>query len=255
MTDHSQLAARIRSSDLERLAALRTTAGVEVMQTGSESGDLWLRGGEILRSFPHLELAALQPNGGLVPLGKRVPSGRLPADAVWIPLAEAIRVNAPASLLPGQVVDPPVGLQLVRGEIWTAPELLRCDVNVLRQFVEGVSTKELAAFQFAMNPNGEVLVRNVREPTQLPLAARRSYNLDSHANQAVARPCGWDWSPRMHASVLVRVCGLAAGQMALFDEDGTWEKVLPGDWMNASRSAVRLSCQHVELAGGEIDGD
>jgi|GEM_PF-2170642 len=240
-TSATQFAARIRARDLDKLQSLRTVAGIEVMRTDDPSSGLWLRGGGEIRSVPHLELTTLQADGTLVPVGKRVPTGRLSTEAIWVPLSEVIGILPPCSLSPGSFATDPVPIHLLRSEVWSPPTLLQSTIKALLDWVENTPQAELETYQFAMNRSGNVLVRSV-PPMQLPpLQVSSFFVLESHHNMWVARPCGWDWVPRVHPSVIIRLCALAAGETALFATDGSWSKLPPRAWTNLSRSAVRIS--------------
>ena len=57
----------------------------------------------------------------------------------------------------------------------------------------------------------------------------------------IALPCGWAFDPPVEARVLARLLRLGAGDLALFHEDASWERVAHEDFVSASRSAVRLT--------------
>jgi MoxR-vWA-beta-propeller ternary system domain bpX2 len=61
--------------------------------------------------------------------------------------------------------------------------------------------------------------------------------------EGVAVPAGWRWEPAVDAAVLRRLCNLGPGDLALLDQDGTFDLVPAGQFVRASRSAVRLSAR------------
>lgn len=222
-------AVRLTLKDLSRLGGLRTTPGVEAAVSGHA---VWLRGGEVLLGLPHLELAHLGENGELVREGERIPYGRIPSDLAWQSLPDLLKVEAPSSTYPGQVVEDPAALTIAPSDYWRPAALLLGRLSAFRAFAETHSQAELGRFQFVCNGATEVLVRGEALPPMLGVP----YTLDG----GIALPAGYDWSPRLPADVLAEAFGLAPGDIALF-RDGVWDVVGSSHWVQATRSAVRLS--------------
>ena len=61
--------------------------------------------------------------------------------------------------------------------------------------------------------------------------------------EGIAVPAGWHWSPPVEATVVRAVFGLQAGDFALWQTDGTWQRIRAADFLPAGRAAVRASAE------------
>ena len=61
--------------------------------------------------------------------------------------------------------------------------------------------------------------------------------------EGIAVPAGWRWSPPVEAAIVRAVFGLEPGDFALWQTDGTWQRIRAADFTPASRAAVRASAE------------
>ena len=75
----------------------------------------------------------------------------------------------------------------------------------------------LDRWQFAVAEDGRVLVRGGPLP---PLPGGRWVD-----RKGIAVPAGWQWSPPVEASTVRTVFSLEPGDLALWQPDGTWQRI------------------------------
>lgn len=228
-------AAKLDAALAPAAAALRMRPGIEVCESG---GAVWLRGREAdealeleLRRLPGAERFEVVEGGRVRAVGKRVPCGRLP-EAGWGPVA-AWAVPGPQPAARAAALTQRVNVRIVRAAEEAPANLLRLPMEVFAAWAEGASTARLRPLAFAVSGSGEALVRGVPPPS---LPGRRYAE-----REGIALPCGWTWEPAVPPAVLRARVELAAGDLALFEEDGGWEKVPAAAFVRATRSAVRGS--------------
>jgi hypothetical protein len=91
----------------------------------------------------------------------------------------------------------------------------------------------LNCWSFALNPAGEVLVRGKPLP---PLDGTRLVE-----TEGIAVPVGYAWSPAVPAAIVRRAMRLEKDETLVWTADGARRTVAAGDWVRATRSAVRLT--------------
>ena len=231
-----QRALRMCLEDSSCLGRLRRRSGVEVCQ---HQDAIWVRVREIsdeleveLRKLPGTRFSVL-PDGQLVRFGKLVPSGHLPDDR-WVRLARWMTVQADPPALSGEVSDG-IGLRIVRGGQSGESNVIVTSLERWQKYAVGAPQVRLDRWAFAINGEGKIVVRGEPLP---PVQGGRFVE-----RSGVAVEAGWTWSPRIAPDVLSEALGLASGDVALLYEDGTWDHVQAADFVRATRSAVRLSCE------------
>ena len=233
-------AIRLDRRDSASAGRLRQLAGVEVCEEGDK---VWLRGrhndeklGRRLAAVPGAERFAVLGDGQLLPAGRRLPLGRLPS-AIWTPIARWIAL----SLRPGQFAGrtgQTAALRLVRSDVEKEAAILLTTAEIWRAYAVEAPQVRLERWRFALAADGRVAVHGRPLP---PLPGSRWVE-----EQGIAVPAGWTWSPAVAATIIREVFGLAAGDIALWHEDGSWEHIRADDFVKASRSAVRKSVSCTE---------
>ena len=66
--------------------------------------------------------------------------------------------------------------------------------------------------------------------------------------EGIATPAGWRWSPAVEAAIVRAVFGLQPGDLALWQTDGTWQRVRAAEFTAASRAAVRATAEGLQHA-------
>jgi hypothetical protein len=239
-------AAALPIAHAAHLGRFRLRGGIEVCQQGEtlwlsgndlEAVDVTLRGLPDLRRFRHLE------DGQLVEVDQRVPSGMLPAGT-WVPLGAWLKGALPQCAWPGQAA-PRIALRLERAATPQEPTLLELPLSAWQAYVATAPQLRLDRLSFALDSRKRVLVHGTPLP---PLPGRRFVEFDG-----IAVPVGWHWTPAVDPQTVRQCLQLnsnnseapqAHGDLALLtSEDCLWERI-PGDaFVQATRSAVRLSAE------------
>jgi hypothetical protein len=231
-------AARLPRESSRAAAGLRLRTDLLVADAAEH---LWLRG-ETLSPELELELRKISgaerfdcaDGGALTPRGARVPTLSLPPDLAWQKPDEFFRVTPQPASLAGEV-SKRATLRVVRD-----PRSREREANVLvaslRVWVQYASTAPLVRLRplrFAASADGCALVRGTPLP---PLAGRRYVE-----HQGVALPSGFAFSPAIDAAGVRALLGTDPQSLALFDEDGTYERIEADQFMAVSRSAARAT--------------
>lgn len=228
-------AVRLDRADARSAAALRLRQGIQVHE--DEQG-VWLRGEDLddslalaLRKLPGAIRYTLGDDDRLRPVGRRVPVGVLPRGG-WVPLGSWIAPEPQTAALPGTLGERLV-LRLVRSVEEREPAVLVTSLRAWSDWAVAAPSVRLKQLRFAVSAEEAALIHGRPLP---PLSGRR---FAESAGVAVAG--GFAWSPAIDAEVLRALLALEEGDLALFDEDGTYEHIQCSDFVAASRSAVRLT--------------
>jgi hypothetical protein len=225
---------RLRSGEAVRLW---TVPDIEVCLIGDL---LWLRGpaweetlDQALRAMLGCERYAVDDAGLIAPRGDALPVAELPAGP-WTLLREYFRLQLPprkfAAPLPA-----PAPLTLAPCHAPQPANLLLASLATWQLYVESAPAVRLKLWSFAVREGRRVAVRGVPLP---PLPGVACIEVEG-----VAVPAGWTWSPPLEAAVVRTLLGLAAGDVALLQPDGSYEVIAGEDFVAATRSAVRLSAK------------
>ena len=235
------------SSELSEktLASVRDVEGLD-RALGGEPRALWLRGSsqelDRLRSLPALGLFELRGEHDLVPLGRQLPTDRLPRGLDWRPLREHCRVSMPTAAMPGVLEADwqSVSLTLTRmGQGDQAPDLLLTSLEALHRYVDCVSGARLKGLRFAVSGDGRALL--LGRPL-LPLLGR-GYRV----TERLGLPLGYGWSLPVAEQTLRRLLGVDASEWAILHEDGSFDRLRDEDFLDLSRSAVRLTFERYQM--------
>ena len=118
-------------------------------------------------------------------------------------------------------------LLLVRFDLWAAYAVEAPQIRLDR-------------WRFAVAADGRAAVNGRPLP---PLPGRRWVE-----REGIAVPAGWTWTPAVEVAILRELFGLAEGDVALWHEDGAWERIAAGEFVRATRVAVRETGKNVELS-------
>lgn len=224
---------RLPQDQRAALARCRLVPGLEV---ADEPGSIWVRGPELkeaqqqmLRAIPRADWFEIDPQDRLRQEGRRLSSGSLP-QLTWRPIDEAIPVALPRAGFAGTPLRP-AGLELVRTSDPRTPNLLLVTRDEWSRYGETAPLVRLTAWKFAADATLRILVCGLPLP---PLPGQLFVE-----EGGIALPAGWAFSPAIPASVLHDALGLARGDIALFTPEGTWEHLAEGDFVPASRAAIR----------------
>jgi hypothetical protein len=229
-------AVRLPRESAHAAAALRLRSGV--LAAGVDDA-VWLRGDRLangleleLRKLPGGERFDLAPDGTLTPRGARIPTGTLPAGATWQPLATFVTVTPQPAALAGQL-SRRAALRLVRANVEQPASVLETTLPEWTNYATAAPLVRLRPLRFAAAADGRVVVRGAPLP---PLSGRRYVE-----HEGVAVPAGFVLEPALDATSIRALLGIDADALALFDEDGRWERADANDFVRASRSGARAT--------------
>lgn len=233
----AQFAIRLPKECAAHLGPLRRWSAFEACE---EEDAIWLRAAnltveqwEYCRRLPGADRYEVLPDRQLLPAGALVPRGFLPGGP-W----EALAVRLKLELPPAEsafAVPPRAALRLVRSSEPRAASWLLTTMREWGAYVETAPQVRLDRWTFAVDATGSVVVRGAPLP---PLPGVQCVE-----QAGIGVPSGWTWSPAVDAAVVRAVLRLDEGNCALWLSDGAWQKIEAGDWVRATRSAVRLTVE------------
>jgi hypothetical protein len=241
-------AVRITSDKALAAGALRLRPRVLVCASDDA---LWLRGGRLteeleleLRKLPGAQRFAVGEGGVLTPQGARIPRGRLP-DAEWQPLSGWLTPAPQPPAFAGRA-DRRVALRLVRADHEQPATVLVTTLSEWSAYASKAPLVRLRRLRFAAAADGRVAVRGDPLP---PVPGRRYVE-----HEGVAVPSGFKLSPEVDAATVRKLLGTEAEDLALFDEDGSWERIAATEFVAATRAAARATAPLVPSPGTPGEG-
>ena len=233
-------AVRLDAERRDAVARLRLEPEIESLELPDA---LWLRGPS---SDEQLDLKLCRrpgavrfdilADGQLLPVGKRLPSGRLP-EGKWIALKAWAQVTLPVAMLAAQSLRR-VPFSLERASTHEEADLLLARQMDWAAYAMSAPQVRLEKLTFAASSDGRVVIRGRPLP---PVPGARYYE-----QAGVAVPCGWGWPAWLEASVVREALAVEPEALALFSAAGTWEAIAGDQFVRATRSAVRLSVPEPE---------
>jgi hypothetical protein len=229
-------------ADLPAIGRLWQVPGIEVCDLPDR---IWLRGpaqdeelDRRLAAMPATERFYVLGDGQLQPVTSQLPMGWLPTGA-WVPLRQWLAVQLPAAGLGGQS-DQCVPMVLVRSARPTNASVLLTTLDCWAAYAVEAPQVRLDRWRFAVADDGRVIICGQPLP---PLPGSRWVD-----REGIAVPAGWHWSPPVEPSIVRAVFRLQPGDLALWQTDGTWQRILAADFVPASRAAVRVSLEGFQHA-------
>jgi hypothetical protein len=229
-------AARLRLSEIAAVARLRLRDDI---RAHIESDQLWLRGDHLdeeldsaLQYLAPSRRFTVAHDGALTPDGHLLPTEQLPPGE-WSLLDELIEPRAPVAALAG-AAPAPVQLQLIRNCGEKTATWLLTPLRLLAAYAESAPEVRLRALSFAATAD-HALVQGTPLP---PLPGKYLYE-----DAGLIIPCGWTWSPAVDATTVRAVLRLALDELALFSDDGAWLRIDQSAFVQARRSAIRLTAR------------
>ena len=131
-------------------------------------------------------------------------------------------------------------LELVRSSIADqAPNLMVTTLAVVYDYVNGASEVRLAGLRFAASGDGQAILLG---DSLLPVLGKRYY-----LSEGLALPLGWEMSMPLRGDSIKQCLGLAASELAVIHEDGTFDRLRDDDFLRLTRSSVRLTFERVKM--------
>ena len=226
---------RLPVEDAEHLGKLRLINGLSILVDGAS---VWLRGEYLdedlnrrIRSIPDAERFLIKADQQLTRPDETVPCARLP-DGSWEPLRSWLSIKLPVAGFAAQT-DERITLKLVRSSTPMSANLMQTSWERWRTYAIMAPAIRLTRLGFAVSENSAVLIRG----TPLPPIPGRLFIED----RGIIVPLGWQFVPNVGSTVVRQLLNLNEMEMALFCEDGSFERVPETAFVQATRSAVRMT--------------
>ncbi len=173
------------------------------------------------------------PTASFSPWPAGFPKNRLPGGP-WVSLPKWLALELPPAGLAGRS-EQRTPMVLVRSSRPETASVLLTSIDRWEAYAIQAPQVRLDRWQFAVAEDGRVVVRGEPLP---PLPGERWVD-----REGIAVPAGWRWSPPVEAAIVRAVFGLEPGDLALWQTDGTWQRIRAADFMPASRAAVRATAE------------
>ncbi len=228
-------AIRLRSEGAGLLGSIRSIHGLQLMVVGEF---IWVRGESIdastirkIRSIPDVEWFAILADQQLTLLNETVPCAQLP-NGEWQALDQWLELELPRAGF-ASPIGAGVMLGLVRSTSVSRSNLLRATWASWSHYALTAPRVRLNRLAFAVSDQASVLIWGVPLP---PISGRQYFEQDG-----VIVPCGWRFGPNVKTELVRQILRLADDEMVLFSDDGTFERLPRSAFVQATRSAVRLT--------------
>lgn len=228
-------AIRLPLADASSLATFRLTVDLQILIVGEW---IWMKGESAdeglarrIRSVSNAEWFSIRDDGQITRRDETVPCDRLP-EGQWTLIGQSFEIEMPQA---GFAVSSHnrVSLTLVRCTQPQTVNLLKTNWSAWHDYAITAPLIRLNRLGFAVSDTREVLIRG----TPLPPIPGRRY-VESHG---VIVPNGWRFAPQMGTEIVRQLLDLDAESLALFSEDGSYERLPLEAFVQATRASVRAT--------------
>lgn len=235
---------QINQTQREALAGVRLQPGLRVAEEGNI---LWLRGiawpdglTTAIWQLPAINVYEMDESSLLFKRNSQVPIAKLPTLS-WVALQQFLPVQPPVSAYKGEIGEK-LALKLMPSAKQQTGVALLTTLQHLKAFAELAPQVRLNRLKFAVSGSGDVLITG----TPLPTIPGREFWL----NHNMLLPCGYDFEYSILAALLPRQLNLNKEDIAIFEPNGNWQKIEAGNFVTATRSAIRLTSLNQPLPHG-----
>lgn len=235
---------QMNQTNSEALANVRLVPGLRVAVNGNT---LWVRGiawpdglDKTIWQLPAANVYQLDETGLLFTRNSRVPVAKLP-DLKWTALQQYVPVEPPVSAIKGETHEK-IDLKLLPAVKQQTGIALLTTLQHWKAYAEMAPQARLKRLKFAVSGSGDVLITG----TPLPAIPGKEYWL----NHGMLLPCGYDFEYSVLAALLPQQLNLTNGDTVIFDTNGNRQKIEAGNFVSATRSAVRLTSLNQPLPHG-----
>lgn len=230
-----ELIFKINNEDCAALGSIRCLPGLSI---AVDSNSIWLKGvydlstmDNRLKQLPVKNIYIVDEQNNLFLPGSLTPVEIL-QQMHWQPLPAFIKVTLPSSALPGKTNEL-LKIKLIRSAKMNEGSALLTNLSVWKTYAETAPAVRLSSLKFALSENNEVLIMG--QP--LPSLPGREYWMTNN----LLLPCGYDFEIPLVAEFMNKKGNAANDKIIIFNEDGTWHKIEKTFFVEAKRSAVRLT--------------
>lgn len=221
--------------DKEALGSVRTLPALQAARNGAT---IWLRGFDVntkvdikIKQLPLVATYLLDHENRLFLQDTVTPKQLLP-ELNWIEISKFITVEAATSAMPGKT-DEKISIQLVSTQNAQQGEAIITSITNLKQYAETAPQSRLSALKFAVNESGDTLITG----TPLPPIPGREY----WRNNGLLVPCGFDFEIPIASSLFAQSINPLGIYEIVFAPDGQWQKITKENFIQGTRSAIRLT--------------
>lgn len=230
-------AIRLGNAALASVGRLWQVSAIEVCE---EPEQVWLRGpvwdeklDRRLAAMPGAQRFYVHADGQLQSVASLLPKNRLP-NGPWQPLRQWLALRLPTAGLAGRS-DRRMPLVLVRSTQSAPASVLTVSIDFWVAYATEAPQVRLDRLRFAVAEGGRTVIHGQPLP---PLVGQRWVD-----HQGIVVPAGWHWSPPVDAEIVRQAIGLQSSDLALWQTDGSWERIRATEFVQASRAAVRASSE------------
>jgi hypothetical protein len=181
--------------------------------------------------LPGLHTYLLDADNNLFPPGGLTPVGKL-KTLNWVALSSFVTVELPVSALPGRIHQQHA-IRLVPSGRSQAGNALLTELDTWKAYAENAPLVRLQQTRFAVSEKNKVLI--IGSP--LPALPGREYVLQD----TLLLPCGYEFDPPVISNLVITRLDPLKESLLLFDTNGAWEKIPKTAFVQATRSAIRLT--------------
>jgi hypothetical protein len=226
---------KISKSNRNALGAVRCMQGLMLAE---DELCIWLRGTETnmemenqLQALPVQQRFELDNNGNMFLQQAATPVETLP-ELSWQKPEIFLPVELPASVMPGRV-DSTISIRIVPTENIRESTGLLTTLEWWKKYAETAPAVRLARNRFAVSAKNEVMIVGKPLPS---LPGKEYWSVNN-----IFLPAGYDFEIPLVAGFLRARLNVAKDDIILFDEAGNWQCIGKTFFVEAKRSAVRLT--------------
>lgn len=189
-----------------------------------------------IQQLPAMRRFRVDEKGSLFPLKGLTPVGKMPT-LNWLPIASFVTVDLPVAALPAQIQDT-VTAKLIRSKEMEEANFLLLPWKLWQEYALATSNIRLKPLTFAVSEQGEVVVYGKPLP---PLPGRLFWQ-----TKQILLPAGWAFEYPIIAEILTSTHLKKKNTLLLYQAEGLAELPAKEDFMQASRSAIRKTEEHLK---------
>ncbi|MFL5730611.1 MAG: hypothetical protein ACJ75J_14080 [Cytophagaceae bacterium] len=221
--------------DLDSLGSVRCVPRLSAALDGEQ---IWLRGirpaeyADLkFRRIPAVNTYSLDDDDYLFAPGETTPVAKL-QELTWTSMSDFIPVTLPVSAMPG-VQEEKYQVRLIPSEHVERASCLKTDLNTWKTYAATAPEVRLQDLRFAVSEKKQVLIMGWPLPS-VP-------GIEYYGKNDILIPCGYNFEMNMIWDLLPSLLNPAKDMILLIDSHSEWQKIPLDCFVNATRSAVRLT--------------
>ncbi len=188
-----------------------------------------------IKKIPFKNIYTIDKDSNLFNLGSLTPIDKLKV-LDWITIDKFINLEFPSSLMAGRVKETH-HVKLIKSDKVQTGNAMITDFEIWNNYAQNASEIRLNKLIFAVSKSNQVII--IGQP--LPPIQGLEYWL----NNDLLIPAGYDFEIPILANLIFEKLNIKNSSYILFDTNNQWQKIFKENFVNASRSAIRLTSQSV----------